>query len=85
VKIYVKYLRKQVILEEYDSEEAKVFLNWHGNPLGEGELNKKVKKFFLRYGYDMSVTRLRDIVATHIEKHSNDLTDAGETNLIEFF
>jgi hypothetical protein len=73
----VKYLRPQILADEYDSDDAKVFLNWNGKPLGPGDLNKKVKKFFRRYGYDLSITRLREIIATHVEDSAQDLTNEG--------
>lgn len=75
--MYVKYLRPQILADEYDSDDAKVFLNWNGKPLGPGDLNKKVKKFFRRYGYDLSITRLREIIATHVEDSAQDLTNEG--------
>lgn len=73
----MKYLRPQILPEEYDSPEAKVFLNWNGKPLGAGDLNKKVNKFFKRYGYDLTITRLREIIATHVENSAHELTNEG--------
>jgi site-specific recombinase XerC len=75
--MYVKFIRPQILPLEYDSPEAKVFLNWCGKPLPQGDLNKKVKNFFRRYGYDLSITRLREIIATHVEESANDLTNEG--------
>lgn len=82
VNLYVKYIRKQILQEEYDSDDAKVFLNWEGKPLIMGVMNRKVKSFFARYGYDLTVTRLREIVATHIEESSQQLTSTGLINEI---
>jgi hypothetical protein len=49
--------------------------------LGQGDLTRKVKKFFERYGYDLSVTRLREIMATHIEDSSGALSNEGQNFL----
>lgn len=78
----MKFLRKQVIEEEFDSDESKVFLNWEGRAFSTGEINRRIKSFFKRYGYDLSVTRLREIVATHVEETSKDLTNEGLTRFL---
>ena len=78
VNLYVKYIRKQILPPEFDSDEAKVFLTWAGKPLAQGDTTRKIKKFFSRYGYDLSVTRLREIMATHIEESSELLSNKGK-------
>lgn len=84
MNIYVEYLRKYILPEEFNTDDAKVFLNWGGKPLAQGEVNKKVQSFFRRYGYDLSITRLRSILATHIEESSNDLTNEGKKLIFVF-
>jgi len=85
VNLYVKYVRRQILPEELDSDEAKVFLTYQGNALAQGDVNKKVKKFFERYGYDLTVTKLREIMMTHVEESSGELTNEGSTHYLMFF
>lgn len=68
VDLYVKYLRKYVIPDDIDSEEAALFPSWKGTPLSQGEASKKISNIFKRYGYNLSVTRLRAIISTHVEE-----------------
>lgn len=72
LKIYVKYIRRQRISEEIDSDEAPLFPTYSGTPLSNGEGNKKINSVFKRYGFDLSVTRLRDMLSTHIEDRFQD-------------
>ena len=85
VNLYVKYVRKQILPDELDSDEAKVFLTYQGKALGQGDTTKKVKKFFERYGYDLTVTKLREIMMTHVEESSGELTNEGSTHHLMFF
>ena len=68
VKLFVRYIRPHIIPHNYDSEDAIVFCTSHGTPLHQGEITKKINKFFLRYGYNLNVTKLRGILATHLEE-----------------
>jgi hypothetical protein len=68
VKIFVKYIRKHVISPECDSGEAVLFPSWKGTPLAQGEASKKFSNIFRRYGYNLTVTRLRSIISTHVEE-----------------
>lgn len=68
VDLYVKYLRRHVIPADVDSEEAVLFPTWKGTPLSQGEASKKISSIFRTYGYNLSVTRLRGIISTHVEE-----------------
>jgi len=76
VALYVKYLRPHVIPPDVDSDEAALFPSWKGTPLAQGEASKKVSNIFRRYGYNLSVTRLRAIISTHLEERfrKNEIT-----------
>jgi hypothetical protein len=67
VGIFIKYIRKHIIPEDIDSEDAVVFPSFKGSPLCQGEASKKVSNIFKRYGYHLSVTRLRAMISTHVE------------------
>ena len=68
IAIFVKYIRKHVIPSEVDSDESVLFPSWKGTPLVQGEASKKVSNIFRRYGYNLTITRLRSIISTHIEE-----------------
>jgi hypothetical protein len=67
VGIFIKYIRKHIIPEDIDSEDAVVFPSFKGSPLCQGEASKKVSNIFKRYGYHLSVTKLRAMISTHVE------------------
>lgn len=67
IGIFIKYIRKHVIPPEIDSEEAVVFPSFKGSPLCQGEASKKASNIFKRYGYHLSVTKLRAMISTHVE------------------
>jgi hypothetical protein len=71
VKIFVKYVRRHVVSSESDSGEAVLFPSWKSTPLAQGEASKKVSNIFKRYGYNLTVTRLRSIISTHVEEKFN--------------
>ncbi len=68
LKLFVCYLRCQVIPSDVDSDEAILFPNFKGQPLASGELTRKIQNIFSPYGYHITVTRLRDMLSTHIEE-----------------
>lgn len=68
LRIYVKYIRAQIISPDIDSDESCLFPSFAKTPLGRGEASKKIGLIFQIYGYDLSVTKLRDMLATHIEE-----------------
>jgi hypothetical protein len=68
VDIFVKYIRKHVIPLEVDSDESVLFPSWKGTPLAQGEASKKVNNIFKRYGYNLTITRMRSIISTHVEE-----------------
>lgn len=74
LKIYVNHIRKQRIPEDVDSDDATLFPTYNGTPLSKGEVNKKVNSVFKKYGYDICITKLRDMMSTHIE----DLHQSGQ-------
>lgn len=76
VDLYVKYLRKDVIPAEMDSEDAVLFPSWKGTPLSQGEASKKISNIFQRYGYNLSITKLRAMISTHVEDRftKNEIT-----------
>lgn len=74
LKIYVKHIRKQVIPESIDSDEAVLFPTSKQTPLVHGEVSKKINLIFKTYGYDLTVTKLRDMFSTHIEELYQDGT-----------
>jgi hypothetical protein len=80
VDLYVKYLRKDIIPAEIDSEDAVLFPSWKGTPLSQGEGSKKISNIFQRYGYNLSITRLRAMISTHIEERFKN----NEINLEEY-
>lgn len=81
LRIYVKYLRNQIIPEEIDSDQATLFPTFAKTPLAKGEVSKKINSIFKRYGYDLNVTKLRDMLSCHIE----DLHTEGKiSNIGEF-
>jgi hypothetical protein len=86
LKIYVKYIRIQIIPEEIDSDEAALFPSFAQTPLGRGEASKKINLVFRKYGYDLSVTKLRDMLSTHIEELFRDgkLTATGMSLIVKF-
>ena len=84
VKLFVKYIRPHVIPPDIDSEEAVVFCTFAGTALHQGEVSKKLNQFFLRYGYDLNVTRLRSIISTHLEELIQKKTITPEGNLSNF-
>jgi hypothetical protein len=79
LQIYVKFIRKQRIPDEIDSDEATLFPTYKGTPLTKGEASKKINLVFVKYGYDLSVTKLRDILSTYIEElhSSGKMTQKG--------
>lgn len=72
LKIYVKYIRKQIITEDIDSDDAALFPTTQKTPLANGEVSKKINLIFKTYGYNLTVTKLRDIFSTHIEELHQD-------------
>ena len=78
--IYVKYIRKQVIPQEIDSDEATLFPTFKGTPLAKGEVSRKINSIFKTYGYDLNVTKLRDMLSCHIEdlKVDGKVSTTGE-------
>lgn len=74
LKFFVLYLRKQIIPPEIDSDEAVLFPNSKGQQLATGELTRKIQNIFTPYGYHITVTRLRDMISTHIQ----ELFEAGK-------
>ncbi len=86
LQIYVKFIRKQRIPDEIDSDEATLFPTYKGTPLTKGEASKKINLVFVKYGYDLSVTKLRDILSTYIEElHlSGKMTQKGQFLLFYF-
>ena len=78
--LYVKYIRPHVIGPDIDSDDAVVFPSFRGTPLSSGEATKKINNVFSSYGYDLSITTLRDMLATHIETLYQDgkLTEEGQ-------
>lgn len=86
LQIYVKFIRKQRIPDEIDSDEATLFPTYKGTPLTKGEASKKINLVFVKYGYDLSVTKLRDILSTYIEElhSSGKMTQKGEFLLFYF-
>ncbi len=79
LRIYVKYIRKQIIPEDIDSDEASLFPSFAKTPLGRGEASKKIGLIFKTYGYDLSVTKLRDMLATYVEElfRSGKISETG--------
>lgn len=86
LKLYVDHIRKSAILPEHDSEEAALFLTYIGTPLSDGEASKKVERIFHRYGYHVTITKLRAMISTHIEDmyHENKLTIEGKLLITRF-
>jgi hypothetical protein len=80
LELYIKYIRPHVIGPEIDSDDAVVFPSFKGTPLSAGEATRKIKNVFLTYGYDISITTLRDMLATHVEVlyQEDKLTEQGE-------
>ncbi len=80
LRIYVKYIRKQIIPEEIDSDEACLFPSFAKTPLGRGEASKKIGLIFKTYGYDLCVTKLRDMLSTHVEElfRSGKMSETGK-------
>ena len=76
VGIFIKYIRIHVISSDIDSDDAVVFPSFKGTPLCPGEGSKKVSNIFKRYGYQLTVTKLRAIISTHLEDkfHNNEIT-----------
>lgn len=66
LKLYVRYIRPQIIPADIDSDEAFLFPNSKGSKLASGELSRKISNTFKVYGYHFTVTRLRDMISTHI-------------------
>lgn len=67
IGIFIKYIRKHIIPDDIDSDEAVVFPSFKGSPLCQGEASKKVSNIFKRYGYHITVTKLRAMISTHVE------------------
>jgi hypothetical protein len=84
LRFYVKHIRKQRIPEEVDSDEATLFPSYLGTPLTKGEANRKVHLIFEKYGYDLSITKLRDMLSTHIEElyKSGTITQEGNYSFL---
>jgi len=80
LRIYVKYIRSQVITEDIDSDESTLFPTFITTPLTSGEATKKINSIFKTYGYDLSITKLRDMLSCHIEELKRDgkISDTGE-------
>ena len=72
--IFVRYIRKQIIPEDIDSNDATLFPTFAGTPLAKGESTKKINLIFKKYGYNLTVTKLRDMLSTHLE----DLFSSGK-------
>lgn len=71
LKLFVCYIRCQIIPPNVDSDEAILFPNSKGEKLASGELTRKIQNIFSPYGYHITVTRLRDMLSTHIEELYN--------------
>lgn len=72
LQIYVRFIRKQIIPENIDSDEAALFPTYASSPIKNGEASKKINLIFSKYGYDICVTKLRDMLSTYIEElHSS--------------
>jgi hypothetical protein len=92
IEIFIKYIRKHIIPQDVDSQEAVVFPSFKGSPLCQGEASKKVSNIFKRYGYHITVTKLRAMISTHIEEkfRSDEITlqeyqtfvESGQTHSI---
>lgn len=82
--LYVNNIRQCAIKPEHDSEEATLFPNYEGKILASGEITKKVENVFRYYGYHITITKLRDMISTHIEDmyRCGKLTEQGEIRLI---
>ena len=90
VAIFIKYIRRYVITDEIDSDDAVVFPSFLGTPLSPGEGSKKVTSIFRRYGYHITITKLRAMISTHLEDkfHQNEISfedykvcvEAGQTH-----
>lgn len=80
LKIYVKYIRKQIINEEIDSDQAALFPTTNKTFLSAGEVSKKINLVFKKYGYDLTVTKLRDMLSTHVEElhQEGKITNTGK-------
>lgn len=80
LKTFVKHFRSQVIPEHIDSDEATLFPTFKKTPLTKGEVSRKIKEIFKTYGYDLNVTKLRDMLSCHIEelRINGKVSDTGE-------
>ena len=80
LELYIKYIRPHVIGPDIDSDDAVVFPSFRGTPLSSGEATKKINNVFATYGYDISITTLRDMLSTYVETLYQDgkLTEEGK-------
>lgn len=87
LKIYVKYIRVQVIQKDIDSNDAVLFPTFSKTPLAKGEASKKINLIFRKYGYDLTVTKLRDMMSSHIETlhTTGKISTAGQSGDHFFF
>ena len=81
VELFIKYIRPHIIPPEIDSDDAIVFPSFKGTPLLSGEATKKINSIFAVYGYDITITTLRDMLATHVEDLYQDgkLSEQGKS------
>jgi hypothetical protein len=79
-KIFVKHIRPHVIPNEFDSPTSILFPTFEGRPLVQGEVNKKINKFFFRWGLNISITSMRKIVAAHMKALESKKQVSGEGN-----
>jgi hypothetical protein len=72
--IWVPIIRSQVASK---TGITRVFINYRGNPVSDGEVSKHVGRWFRRYGLFINVTTLRKVLeSSYAEAEANDVIDA---------
>lgn len=87
VKIFIKYIRPTAIPAVVDSSLSTLFPTFEGRPLAQGEVNKKMKKLFARWGLDLSITEIRKTVAAYmkaLEEKKHISTEGDNCYLVHY-
>lgn len=72
--VWVPVIRSQVASK---TGITRVFINYRGNPVSDGEVSKHVSRWFRRYGLFLNVTTIRKVLeSSYAEAEANNVIDA---------
>lgn len=86
-KMFVRYIRPTAIKPEVDSSNSTLFPTFEGHPLAQGEVNKKIRRFFARWGFDLNITAIRKTVAAYMKslEEKKQISAEGNTYYLIYY